>query len=70
LGSEEVAMAKLTSWVTQEDGTVVEGDVRFYPHTDGTYEFETTQEYAGFSIGLDKVTKLYTVIVKVDDTPM
>lgn len=63
-------MSKITSWVSLEDGTVVEGDVRFYTHNDGTYEFESTKEYAGFTLGLDRVTKTYTVIQKVDDTPM
>lgn len=63
-------MAKLTTWVTKEDGTVVEGDVRFYAHNDGTYEIESTKEYAGFTLGLDRVTKVYSVILKIDDTPM
>jgi aspartyl/asparaginyl-tRNA synthetase len=63
-------MEKITSWVSKEDGTVVEGDVRCYPKSDGTYEIEATKEYAGFDLGLDRVTKVYTVIYKIDNTPM
>ena len=62
-------MAKITSWVSKEDGTVVEGDVRCYPLKDGTYEVESTMEYSGLTLGLDRITKSCTVIIKVDDTP-
>lgn len=64
------SMTKITSWVSTENGDVVEGDLRFHPHSDGTYDIESTKQYAGFTLGLDKITKLYTVILKVDDTPM
>ena len=62
-------MSKITSWVSNVDGTVVEGDVRFYSNKDGSYSVESTKESAGYQLGVDPATKLYTVIVKINDTP-
>jgi len=62
-------MSKISSWISNKDGSVVEGDVKFYPFEDGTYEVEAMKESAGFVLGLDKVTRQYTVIVRIDETP-
>lgn len=63
-------MSIITTWVRAEDGSVVEGDVRFYPRNDGTYDIESTTQNAGFTLGRDKVTKVYTVILKIEDNPL
>ncbi|KAJ1419579.1 rab-GTPase-TBC domain-containing protein [Ochromonadaceae sp. CCMP2298] len=51
-------MSKISSWISNKDGSVVEGDVKFYPFEDGTYEVEAMKESAGFVLGLDKVTSM------------
>lgn len=63
-------MSKITTWVRAEDGSLVEGDVRFYARNDGTYDIESTSEKTGFTLGKDKATKLYTVILKIEDNPL
>ena len=61
-------MSKITSWTSTEDGSVVEGDVKFFPNKDGTYELESAKESIGFQLGVDKSTQLNTVIVKIEES--
>lgn len=62
-------MSKITSWISKEDGSVEEGDLKYYPSQDGTYEIEAKCELGGILLGLDKATKQYTVIEKLELNP-
>lgn len=59
-------MSKITSWVTREDGTLVESDMKFYPGADGTYEIEVTRESIGFMLVMGAGNQ-FTVIDKILD---
>jgi hypothetical protein len=59
-------MSKITSWVSNEDGSVVESDIRLYAYKDGSYDIEAQNESTGILLGLDNVTKSYTIIVKIE----
>ena len=58
-------MPKISSWY-MKDGALIEGDTKLYRCDDGTYDIETTNESIGFTLGRDKATNQYTVIVRVD----
>jgi hypothetical protein len=60
-------MAKITSWKTKEDGTLIESDFKFYPYQDGTYEVEYSNEEIGFLLGRESISSDFTVIKKFID---
>eukprot|EP01038_Epipyxis_sp_PR26KG_P005733 gene5733-7917_t len=62
-------VSKVTSWRTNEDGELVESDIKYYinQNDNTTYFIESKNESVGFSLGIDSTSQKYTTIKKISD---